>query len=125
MRVRLGGGTPDMIKSQGDWSEDCAEMDGGKEVVLSYSGGSVKQSGTIGSGAWHVKGGSLSYSHKEYPGTHAPPSDRVKLLYTPRCPHTIRANGWTGEVHHRLDNEGVVKKCQCSPRPWFLSHDFI
>ena len=56
MRVRLDGGAPNMIKSQGDWSGDCAEMDGGREVVLSYSGGSVKDSGTIGSGAWHIKG---------------------------------------------------------------------
>ena len=60
MRVLPGGGAPVMIKSQGDWNEDCVEMDGGKEVVLSYSGGSVKDSGTIGSGAWHVKGCSLS-----------------------------------------------------------------
>ena len=67
MRVRLDGGTPDMIKSQGNWSEDCVEIDGGKEVVLSYSDGSVKDSGTIGSGACHVKGCSLWYSHQEYP----------------------------------------------------------
>ena len=40
-----------MINSQEDWSEDCVEMDGGKEVVLSYSKGSVKESGTTGSGA--------------------------------------------------------------------------
>ena len=31
-------------------------MDGGKEVVLSFSDGSVKDSGTIGPGAYHVKG---------------------------------------------------------------------
>ena len=43
MRVRLGGMTRDMIKPQGDWNEDCAEMDDGKEVVLYYSGGSVKK----------------------------------------------------------------------------------
>ena len=66
-----------MIKSQGDWNGDCAEMDGGKEVVLSYSGGPVKDSGTIGSGAWHVKGRSLLYPHREYPETHAPSSGRV------------------------------------------------
>ena len=101
-----------MINSQGDWNENCVEMDGGKEVALSYSGGSVKESGAIASGAWHVKGCSLSYSHKVYPGTHALSSGRVELLYTLRCLYTIRAVGWTGEVHHRLDNEGIVKKCQ-------------
>ena len=82
-----------MINSQGDWNENCVEMDGGKEVVLSYSDGSVKESGTIGPGAWHVKGCSLSYSHKEYPGTHPLSSDRVELLHTLRRLHTIRANG--------------------------------
>ena len=51
MRVRFDGGAPDMTRPKGDWGEDCAEMGGGKEVVLSYSGGSVKDSGTIGSGA--------------------------------------------------------------------------
>ena len=51
MRVRLDGGTPDMIESQENWSEGCVEMGGGKEVVLSYSDGSVKESGTTGSGA--------------------------------------------------------------------------
>ena len=71
MRVRLDGGAPDMITSQRDWSEDCVEMNGRKEVVLSYFGGSVKDSGAIGSGAWHVKGCSLSYSHQEHQGTHA------------------------------------------------------
>ena len=72
----------------------------------------MKDSGTIGSGAWHVKGRPLSYYHREYQGTHALSSGRVELRYTLRCLHTIKANGWTGEVHHRLDNEGVVKKCQ-------------
>ena len=46
-RVRLGGRTRDMIKSQGCWNEDCVEICGGKEVVVSYSDGSVKDSGTI------------------------------------------------------------------------------
>ena len=36
----------------------------------------------------------------------------MELLYTLRCLNTIRANRWTGEVHHRLDNEGVVNKCR-------------
>ena len=62
--------------------------------------------------AWHVKGCSLSYPHREYPGTHALPSGRVELLYTLRCLYTTRANGWAGGVHYRLDNEGAVKECQ-------------
>ena len=93
IKVRLDGGALDEINSQGGWSENCVEMHGGKEVVISYSGGSVKESGAIGSGAWHVKGCSLPYSHKEYPGIHALFSGRVELLYTLRCMHTIRANG--------------------------------
>ena len=67
-------------------------------MVLSYSGGSVKDSGTIGSGVWYVKGCSLSYSHREYPEAHALPSDRVEPLYTLRCMHTIRADGWAGRI---------------------------
>ena len=39
-----------MIKSRGDWNEDCVKMEAEQEVVLSYSGGSVKDSGTTGSG---------------------------------------------------------------------------
>ena len=85
MRVRLGGAAPDMVKSQGDWGEDCVEVDGGREVVLSYSDGSVKESGTIGSGAWHVKGCPLSHSHQEYPGAHALSSGIVELLYKSKC----------------------------------------
>ena len=72
----------------------------------------MKDCGTIGSGAWHVKGCSLAYSHREYPGTHTLSSGRVELLYTLRCLSSIRLAGWTGKVHHRLDNEGVVKRCQ-------------
>ena len=77
----------------------------------------MKDCGTTGSGAWHVKGCSLTYSHKEYPGAYALSSDRVELLYTLRCLSTIRLSGWTGKVHHRLDNEGVLKKCR------HISHD--
>ena len=122
MRVRLGGRARDMIKSQRDWNKDCVEMDDGKEVVLSYSDGSVKYSGTIGSGAWHVEGCSLSYFHREYPEARALSSDRVELMYTLRYPYIIRGNGWAGEVHHRLCNEGVVKNANNStvvsePRP--------
>ena len=70
MKVRLDGGATEMTKSQGNWSDECAETEDGQEVVLTYSDGSVKESGTIGSGAGHVKGCSLSHSHQEYPGTH-------------------------------------------------------
>ena len=93
-------------------------------MVLSYSDSSVKESGTIGSGAWHVKGCSLSYSHKKYQGTRALSSGRVELMYTIRCLHTTRANGWTGGVHRRLDNEGVVKRMP-TPRPRLPSHDIF
>ena len=43
---------------------------------------------------------------------HTLSSGRVELLYTLRCLRPIRLAGWTGKVHHRLDNEGVVKKCK-------------
>ena len=82
-----------MIQSQGDLNEDCVGMGNGKEVVLSYSDGSVKDSETSGPGAWHVKGCSLSHSHREYQETHALSRGRVELLYTLRCLHTISANG--------------------------------
>ena len=77
--------------------------------MLLYSGDSVKDSGTIGSGAWHVKGCSLACSYQEYPGAHALSSGRVELMYTLRCLNTIRSHGSEGEIHHMLDNEGVVK----------------
>ena len=77
MKVRLDGGAADIIKSQGNWSEECAETEDGREVVLTYPDDSVKESGAIGSGAWHVKGCSLSHSHQEHPGTHALSSGRV------------------------------------------------
>ena len=79
---------------------------------MSYSDDSMKYCGTIGSGAWHVKGCPLAYSHREYTGTHTLPSGRVELLYTLWCLRSIRLAGWTGKIHHRLDNEGVVKKCK-------------
>ena len=102
-----------MVTSQGDWDEGCVIMGNEQGVVPSYSGGSLKDSGTIGSGAWHVKGCSLSYSHREYPGAHALPSGRVELMYTLRCLHSIRANWWTGEVHRRLSRQrGGGEKCQ-------------
>ena len=61
MQVRLDGGATDVVKSQGNWSDECVETEGGEEVVLTYPDGSVKESGTTGSGARHVKGCSLSY----------------------------------------------------------------
>ena len=57
-----------------------------------------------------MKGCSLEYLHKEYPGTHALSSGRVEPLYTLRCINTIRLAGGEGRIHHRLGNEGVVKK---------------
>ena len=51
MEVRLDGGPSNMLASHGGWSEDCAEVEGDTEAVLSYSGGSVKDCGTVGSGA--------------------------------------------------------------------------
>ena len=60
--VRPGGrgSTSDMTVSQGAWDKGCVETEGGQEVVLSYSDGSVKDSGTIESGAWHFKRCSLT-----------------------------------------------------------------
>ena len=83
-------------------------MENGKGVVLSYSNGSVKDSGTIGSGAWYAKGCSPSYSRREYPGTLAMSSGRMELMYTLRCLYTTRTHGWSGTIQRRLGNEGVV-----------------
>ena len=55
MEVRLDGEHSDLITSRATWDRNCTETTGGKEAVLSYSDGSVKYPGTIGSGAWHVK----------------------------------------------------------------------
>ena len=63
--VRLGGTAKDLTDSQGAWDEKCVEKGDGHDTVLSYSGGSVKDSSTAGSGPWHVKGCSLAYSHEE------------------------------------------------------------
>ena len=76
----------------------------GEDVALSYSDGSVKEAGTFGPGAWHIKGSTMKYSHREYPGSRALSSGRVELLYTLRCLVSIRMEGWKGMVHHRLDN---------------------
>ena len=52
----------------------------------------------------------MRYSHKEFPGRRALSSGRVELLYTLRCLASIRLEGWEGVIHHRLDNQGEVKK---------------
>ena len=70
LAVGLDGAESDLTVSDGKWDDKCAEQEDGQDTVLSYSGGSMKDCGTIGSGAWHVKGCSLAYSHTEYPGTH-------------------------------------------------------
>ena len=77
-------------------------------MAISYSGGSAKEAGTFGSGAWYIKGGTLRYSSREFPGWRAFSSGRFDLLYTLRCMVDIRLEGWTEMIHHRLDNQGVV-----------------
>ena len=77
-------------------------------------------------GAWHVKGCSLAYSHREYPGTHTLSSGRVELLYTLRCMRSTRLTEWTGKIHHRLVNEGrlgpSVRPDQTTPEPNGISN---
>ena len=82
----------------------------GEDVVLSYSDGPEKEAGTFGSGDCHVKGETLRYSHKEFPGRRALSSGRVEPQYTLRCLASIRLEGWAGVIHRPLDNQGVVKK---------------
>ena len=65
----------------------------GEDVVLSYSDGPEKEAGTFGSGDCHVKGETLRYSHKEFPGRRALSSWWVELLYTRRCMAFIRLEG--------------------------------
>ena len=93
MFVRLDVTPSDMTVSQEAWDKGCAETEDEQEVVLSYSGGLVKYSGTIGSDAWHAKGCPLAYSHREYPGTYALSSVRIELLHTLRCLNIIRSHG--------------------------------
>ena len=102
MTVHLDYGTDDLTTHEGDWDDKCAKRVGGKDVVLSYSDGSVKEAGASGSGAWHVKGGTVRYPHKEFPGQRALSSGRVELLYVLRCMASIRLGGWTGLIHHRV-----------------------
>ena len=73
--VRLAGTPRDLTDSGGEWDEKCVEKENGQDTLLSYLGGSMKDCGTIGSGAWHVKECSLAYLHREpWPSTpgHAP-----------------------------------------------------
>ena len=63
--VRLDGTTDDLTDFGETWDEKCVEKEDGQDTVRSYSGGSMKDCDTIGSGAWHVKGCSLAYSHRE------------------------------------------------------------
>ena len=109
MVVRLNGDDNDLVTSEGGWDNDCVERVHGKDVVISYSGGSVKESGEFGSGAWHIKGGTMKYPHKECLGRRALSSRGVELIHTLRCLASIRIEGWTGVIHRRLGNLGVVK----------------
>ena len=83
MSARPGGMTSDMTVSQGAWNKDCAETDDGQEVVLSYSGGLVKDSGTIGSGAWHVKGTPVAWWKTPEPSGPAPGTLKDAHSHTP------------------------------------------
>ena len=78
--VRLDDTARDLTDSSGTWDEKCIEKEDGQETVLSCLDGSVKDCGTARSGAWHVKGCSLAYSPREYPGAHTLSSGRVELL---------------------------------------------
>ena len=91
--VRLDGIRDDLAIYVGQWGNACAEQVNSGNVVLSYSGWSVKESGNFGSGTWHVKGGTMRYSHKEYPGRRALSSGRVELMNTIRCLTSIRLEG--------------------------------
>ena len=99
-----------MVARTGCLDEKGAKMVDWNLAILSYSDGSVKEVGTIGSGAWHVLGHSMQYSHREYPGMRRLSSARAELLYTLRCMFAIRDSGWTVYIHHRIDNEGVVRR---------------
>ena len=39
------------------WANVCVQLVDSEDVVQSYADGPVKESGTFGSGAWHVKKG--------------------------------------------------------------------
>ena len=80
LSMRLDGTANDLTDSNGTWDEKCVEKEDGQDTFLSNSDGSVKDSGTVGSGTWHVKGCYLAHSHREYPGTHTLSSGRVELL---------------------------------------------
>ena len=48
--VCLDGTANDLTDSKGTWDEKCVEKEDRQDTVLSYSDGSVKNSGTAGSG---------------------------------------------------------------------------
>ena len=56
MIVHLDGDAEDLVTHEGAWDDKCVGRVEGEDVVLSYSDGPVKETGTSGSGAWHVKG---------------------------------------------------------------------
>ena len=66
MTGHLGGDMDDLATNGGDWGDKCVERVEGEDVVLPYSDGPVKGVGTFCSGACHVKGGTLRYSHKDF-----------------------------------------------------------
>ena len=97
----------DLAVCDGQWMGACVERVNGEGVVLSYSYGSVKEPGTFGSSAWHVKGCTMRYPRKEYLGHRALSSGRVELMYTLRCLSSIRLEGWTGVIH--LKKNAIAK----------------
>ena len=109
--MRLDGETDDLTVSGGTWDEKCVEKEDGQNTALSYSGGSMKDCGTIGSGAWHVRGAPL-YTRTGNNQGHTPSRAAVLNSSTHRCLRSIRLAGWTGKIHHRLDNGEVAKKMQ-------------
>ena len=51
MVIRLDGNEIDLATFEGKWSDNCVERVGGDDMVLPYSYGPVKVTGTFGSGA--------------------------------------------------------------------------
>ena len=99
-----------MVTRTGNLDEKSAKMIDGGLTTLSFSGGSVKEVGIIGSRAWHVLGHSMQYPHRAHPGTYRLSSAHAELLYTLRCLFAIRDSMWAGHINHRLDNGVVVKR---------------
>ena len=63
--VRLNDIMDDLVVYDGQCDSACVEHVNREDVVISYSDGSVKESGTFESGACHVEGGTMRYSYKE------------------------------------------------------------